>query len=202
MGADQRSEPLAEVAFCLARGRQAGAAAQLSAVQRITERGRRGQVDQRIGVRAGDRRARWGLGGTAIMQSVGYIAHDHLGPFRAVARVDRGEPSQPLGQSFAKGIEYPVKLRLDGILACRHRCDELVSQFGDGLLGQRTDEPLTAAEMVQDQRMRNSRGSRDILQPESLGSGGRNQLLRRPQDQLSGLFRCAALPFASRRDFY
>ena len=62
--------------------------------------------------------------------------------------------------------------------------------------------PLTTAEMVQDQRMRYSCGSRDILQPEPLGSGGRNQLLRRSQDQLSGFFRCAALPFASRRDFF
>src|SRR5262249_40495270 len=148
------------------------------------------------------RRARWGLAGVGFGGGVRVRALGSLGPVRAVARVDRGEPSQPLGQSLAKGIEYPVKLRLDGILACRHRCDELVSQFGDGLLGQRTDEPLTAAEMVQNQWMRNSRGSRDILQPESLGSGGRNQLLRRPQDQLSGLFRCAALPFASRRDFF
>jgi hypothetical protein len=64
MGADQRREPEAEAVIRLAGCGQAGAAMQLRAEQRIAKRGRRNQVDQRIGIVAGDRHTR----GNAAMQ--------------------------------------------------------------------------------------------------------------------------------------
>jgi hypothetical protein len=51
--------------------------------------------------------------------------------------------------------------------------------------------------MVQDQRMRNTRRSSDILQPETLGPGSGDQRLRRLQDQPARLFGRAAQPLAS-----
>jgi hypothetical protein len=42
--------------------------------------------------------------------------------------------------------------------------------------------------MVQDQRMRNTRGGSDVLQPKALGSGARDQSLRGFQDQPTRFF--------------
>ena len=96
----------------------------------------------------------------------------------------------------------PFELLVDRGFAGGDRSNKLVSQLDRGLPGQRADEPLAAAEMVQDQRMRDTRGGGDVLQPEPLGSGAGDQGLSRFQDQSARLFRRAALPFASLGDHY
>ena len=58
------------------------------------------------------------------MQPVGDVAHDHLGSFRIATGINRGEPSQALGQPVAEGVEHPVELLLDGVFA-RRQCGEL-----------------------------------------------------------------------------
>src|SRR4029077_20966623 len=127
----------------------------------------------------------------ALMQFVGDVTDDQPGSLCPTAGIDRREPDQPLGQPVAEGVEHPVELLLNGVFA-RTYCEQLFPQLVDGLSGQLTDEPLTAAEMVQDQRMRNSRGSGDVLQPKPLGSGARDQRLRCVQDQSPRFFRGAA----------
>jgi hypothetical protein len=90
---------------------QAGAAMQLRAEQRIAKRGRRNQVDQRIGIVAGDRHTRGQCGDAALMQLIGDVEHDQPGSLRSTAGIDRGEPNQPLGQPVTKGVEYSVERR-------------------------------------------------------------------------------------------
>src|SRR6266851_9528978 len=129
------------------------------------------------------------------MQPIGNVADDHLVPLSAAGRIDRGEPNQPLRQPVTEGIEYSVELLFERIFGSFHRRDELVPQLGNGLAGQRADEALAAAEMVEDQRMRYPRDSGDVLQSEPLRSGAGDQGLRRLQDQPARLLRRSAQPF-------
>ena len=167
---------------------------QLRAKEGIAERGRRNEVDQRIGIVAGNRRTRGRGGDAALMQLVGDVTDDLPGSLCPTAGIDRGEPDQPLGQPVAEGVEHPVELLLNGIFARTHCGEQLFPQLVNGLSGQRADEPLATAEMVQDQRMRNTRRGGDVLQPEPLGSGARDQRLRSFQDQPASLFSRAAQP--------
>ena len=128
------------------------------------------------------------------MKAVGDVAHDRRGACLLPVSIDRGKPGQALRQPVAKRIEHLVELLFERIFRRAHRRDQLVAQLGDGLLGQGTHQPFAAAEMVQDQRVRDAGRGGDLLQPQSLRSGAGDQLLRGFQDQLPRLLRGAAGP--------
>ena len=177
-----------------ARGRKPRTAAQPRAEYRIAESDGSDQMNQRFGVGPlGHHAGRCGRN-TAGVQAVGDLAHDCRGARLLPARIDRGKPGQALRQPVAKRVEHLVELLFERIFRRAHRRDQLVAQLGDGLLGQGTHQPFAAAEMVQDQRVRDAGRGGDLLQPQSLRSGAGDQLLRGFQDQPPRFLGCAARP--------
>jgi hypothetical protein len=102
-------------------------------------------------------------------------------------------PRQALPEPSAKRVRHPGELLLDRGVVFGHRGDELVAQFGDRFAGQCPHQAGPAAEMVQNQRMRDPGGG-DVVQPQPFGRGAGDRPLRRVEDQPPGLIRRAADP--------
>ena len=192
--ADECREPSAEPAVRLGALREPGTAAKLGAVNRVAERGNGDQVNQKLTVlqrhcRAGPRRSN-----PAGMQTLGKLALYHRGAALVAIGVDGREPCQALPQPVAERFEYPVELLLNRWVAFAHRGDLLVPELDDGLAGQCAHKARPAAEMVQDQRMRDAGGGGDVVQPQPFGPGARDRRLRRLEDEPARLVRRAADP--------
>jgi|HubBroStandDraft_1064217.scaffolds.fasta_scaffold00015_80 ubiquinone biosynthesis protein COQ4 len=169
MVAQQGCEPSLERGAGRSIRRQAGPLAQLRAEYCVAEGGGGDEIDDRLGVLLVD------------VDAEGRTRHPHLvhGPndlqrhpvVLLVKSVGAGdsEPSQALRQTAAESIEHFAEDALGMYVGRMQRQYQLVLEFDHGAIRQRPNQPFPAAEMMEDDRMRDSEIGRHILQPDPRG---------------------------------